>query len=93
MKTVLAAKPWVIDPSLVPLPWRDEQPYFEEKDNCKRIKIAVLWTDEVVKPHAPITRALKEVINKVRKVRGVEVVDWKPYKHEFAWELIVSQSI
>ncbi|KAM0794297.1 putative glutamyl-tRNA amidotransferase subunit A [Usnea florida] len=90
MKTVLGAKPWVLDPSLVPLPWRDEQTYFMEKKKRKRIKIAVLWSDDVVKPHPPITRALKEVINKVREVPGVEVVDWKPYKHDFAWKLIAS---
>ncbi|KAK3176528.1 hypothetical protein OEA41_007851 [Lepraria neglecta] len=92
MKTIIAAKPWVMDPSLVPLPWRDEQSYLEEND-CKRLKVAILWSDAVVKPHPPIMRILKKVVRKLRKVGGVEVVEWKPYKHDFAWELTVNLPI
>ncbi len=91
MKTVLDAKPWVADPSLVPLPWRDEESFLGEKGR-KRLRIAVLWNDAIVKPHPPVVRALEEVVRKLRKVRGVEIVDWKPYKHDFAWELIVSSA-
>ncbi|CAF9940527.1 MAG: hypothetical protein ALECFALPRED_008702 [Alectoria fallacina] len=89
MRTVLAAKPWVTDPSLVPLPWRDEESHLGKND-YKRLRIAVLWSDAVVKPHPPVLRALKEVVTKLSKVRDVEIVDWKPYKHDFAWELIAS---
>ncbi len=92
MKTVLAAKPWVTDPSLIPMPWRDDESYFQ-RGGHKKIKVAILWCDAVVKPHPPITRALKEVVKKLKEVRGIEVVDWKPYKHDFAWELIVSSTI
>jgi Asp-tRNA(Asn)/Glu-tRNA(Gln) amidotransferase A subunit family amidase len=35
-------------------------------------------------------RALREVVEKLRSVPGVEVVDWKPYKHDHAWEIISS---
>ena len=38
-------------------------------------------------------RALEEVVRKLREVGSVEVVEWKPYKHDFAWELIVSLPI
>lgn len=92
MRTVLAAKPWVTDPSLVPLPWRDEESHLGKND-YKRLRIAVLWSDAVVKPHPPVLRALKEVVTKLSKVRDVEIVDWKPYKHDFAWELIVSLAV
>ncbi|KAL2048048.1 hypothetical protein ABVK25_011085 [Lepraria finkii] len=89
MKTILAAKPWVTDPNLVPLPWRDEQSYLEENGR-KKLKVAILWSDTVVKPHPPVMRALKEVVSRLYEVGGVEVVEWKPYKHDFAWELIAS---
>ena len=46
MRTVLAAKPWMDDPSLVPLGWRDENSYLE-RGSGKRLKVAVLWNDGV----------------------------------------------
>ena len=46
MKTVLAAKPWTDDPSLVPLGWRDEKSYLQ-RESGNRLKVAVLWNDGV----------------------------------------------
>lgn len=89
MKTVITAKPWVMDPTLVPIPWRDEQSFLK-RDDRTTLRVAILWDDGVVKPHPPITRALKDVVERLAKVPGIEVTDWKPYKHDLAWELIVS---
>ena len=89
MKIVLAAKPWLIDPNLVPLPWRDQKSYLGDI-GPKRLRVAILWSDGVVQPHPPVTRALKEVVQKLRKVEGVEITEWQPHKHELAWEVIVS---
>ena len=80
------------DPSLIPLPWRDEQSYIQQGMNTK-LRVGVLWNDAVVKPHPPVTRALKEVVEKLKHVQGVEVAEWKPYKHDLAGEVIVSQRI
>ncbi|KAG7010017.1 hypothetical protein G7Y79_00001g002890 [Physcia stellaris] len=87
MRTVLAAKPWMDDPSLVPLGWRDDNSYLD-RGSGKRLKVAVLWNDGVVTPHPPVQRALKDVVARLREIDTVEVVDWEPYKHAFAWELI-----
>ena len=92
MKTVLAGKPWRTDPSLIPMPWRDTRSLLELCGRTK-LKIAVLWDDGVVKPHPPITRALTEVIRKLNEFDDVEVVRWEPYKHDLAWELIVSSDV
>ncbi len=89
MKTVLDSQPWVNDPSLVPIPWRDEQSYLNQ-DCCTTLRVAVLWDDGVVKPHPPITRALKDVVGRLNGIRGIEIVELKPYKHDLAWELVVS---
>ena len=80
MKTVLAAKPWVADPRLVPLPWRNREGFLGENGR-KGLRVAVLRSGAIVEPHPPTVRALGEVVRKLRKVRGVE---------DFAWELIVS---
>lgn len=83
MKTIIDAKPWLTEPSLVPIPWRDQDKYFATPSG-KRIKIGVIWQDGVVKPHPPVTRALHEVVDKLRTKDGVEIVDWTPYNHQKA---------
>ena len=90
MKTVLAAKPWLVESSLLPFPWRDQQSYLATPHGTKKLKVAILWSDEVVTPHPPVTRALKEVADKLKAVQGVELVDWTPYRHDEAWEIIAS---
>ncbi len=87
MKTVLAAKPWLVEPSLVPFPWNDKSSHLGDVTGTK-LKIGILWDDGVVKPHPPVIRALEEVVEKLKLVTGVELVDWKPYKHDLAWEII-----
>ncbi len=89
MKTVLTASPWINDPTLVPIPWRSGQLRLDN-DSRPILKIAVLWDDGVVTPHPPVIRALREVVERLSEKAGIEVVQWKPYKHDLAWELIVS---
>lgn len=67
--------------------WKDQSALFKKG---KKLKVAVLWDDGVVKPHPPILRALDEVVSKLKQTENVEIVDWKPYKHDLVWEIIVS---
>lgn len=85
IKTLIDAKPWCKEPSLLPFPWKEENAF-----KGKKLKIAVLWDDGVVKPHPPVLRALKEVVEKLKSKDNVEVVEWKPYKHDLAWEIIAN---
>ena len=85
MRVALGAKPWMREPSLVPFPWREGV----EKEK-PQMKIAILWDDGVVKPHPPVTRALKEVAEKLRHSEHITIVDWQPYRHDSAWEIIAS---
>ncbi|KAL8964845.1 MAG: hypothetical protein Q9197_006783, partial [Variospora fuerteventurae] len=89
MKTVLSAKPWLIEPSCVPIPWRDQDSQLTVAQN-KKLRIAVLWSDGIVKPHPPITRALTEVVTKLRDIPAIEISAWEPHKHDEAWEIIAS---
>lgn len=89
MKTVINGKPWLNEPSLVPMPWRDQESYLT-KPSGKKLKIGVIWHDGVVKPHPPVLRALEEVVDKLKDVQSVEVVEWKPYKHNEAWSILSS---
>ncbi|KAI9047341.1 hypothetical protein LZ554_008788 [Drepanopeziza brunnea f. sp. 'monogermtubi'] len=79
MSTYLSYEPWVRETALVPLPWRPVT-------LPPKLKIAILWDDGIVKPHPPITRALKEVKQKL-EAAGMDVVDWKPEGHDECWNL------
>lgn len=85
MKSLIDEQPWLHEPSLVPLPWRDTERHIPQK-----VKVGVLWDDGVVKPHPPITRVLQETVAKLSASAAIEVVEWKPYKHDYAWQLIAS---
>ncbi|KAF2402695.1 amidase [Trichodelitschia bisporula] len=89
-KTLVDRKPWLRQPCLLPFPWKEENQLPLGTDGKPRLKVAVLWDDEVVKPHPPILRALREVVGKLKDAPDVEVVTWKPYKHFQAWEIIAS---
>lgn len=89
MKTVINSKPWLNEPSLVPIPWRDQEHYLT-KPSGKKLKVGVMWHDGIVKPHPPVTRALQEVVDKLKGHESVEIVEWKPYEHDEAWSIISS---
>ena len=89
MKTIIDAKPWLSEPSLVPLPWKAKESHVA-KSPGKKLKVGVIWHDGVVKPHPPVVRALQEVVDKLKDVQSVEIVEWKPYKHDEAWTIISS---
>ncbi|KAH8674621.1 amidase signature domain-containing protein [Tricladium varicosporioides] len=86
MRAVLAAKPWLEEPELVPIPW--QWPIINPQ--VKPLKIAVMWNDGVVTPHPPIIRAMKEIVDRLKSIDNVEVVDWKPYLQDEAWAIISS---
>ena len=80
MKAYLGTSPWIKESYLVPLPWRHiELP--------QKIKIGVMWSDGVVKPHPPILRALCETVDALRRDPGFEVIDWIPVGHDKCWAL------
>lgn len=47
----------------------------------RTLKIAVLWDDGIVSPTPPVTRALKETVDRLRKA-GHEIIDWEPTWHQ-----------
>ncbi|KAF2275280.1 amidase [Westerdykella ornata] len=82
MKVIIDSQPWLTEPALIPMPWR-------EVEIPKNLKIGVLWHDNVVRPHPPVSRALRLVTERL-KTAGIEVVDFPPYLHDEAWAIISS---
>lgn len=83
-KAIVDAKPWLVDPKMLPIPWR-------QAELKQKLKIAVLWNDNICMPTPPVTRALKETAEKLKKA-GHEVVDWDPKLHAIALRLLVRSS-
>lgn len=79
MRVVLDAKPWLSNPSVFPKLWTSfkiESP----------LKVAIQWCDDIVTPHPPVTRALREV-SEACKLAGMDVVDWVSLDHGTGWEI------
>ncbi|KAL4889615.1 amidase signature domain-containing protein [Aspergillus ambiguus] len=72
-KTVVGQKPWIRDPKCLPIAWRTVQPK-------RTLKIAVLWNDGVVTPTPPVSRALKQTVQRLKEA-GHQIVDWAPTGH------------
>ncbi|KAK6203494.1 amidase signature domain-containing protein [Scheffersomyces amazonensis] len=80
VKTIVDAKPWLTDPSLVSLEWRPE--------TKQKFRLGIEWSDEVVNPLPPITRALNIVKQKLSAYHNIELVDFKPYNHSRTTEIL-----
>ncbi|RSL89370.1 hypothetical protein CEP52_014930 [Fusarium oligoseptatum] len=80
MQTLLDARPWRIDPFVYPQPWVQHR--FD-----RPLKVAVLWSDNIVLPHPPVLRALREVAAACKSA-GMKVVNWDPLDHARAWDIV-----
>lgn len=90
MQTLIGAQPWLIEPSLIPLPWRSSPAGFGSSK--KKIRVAVMSWDGIVQPHPPVQRALEEVAIRMLANELIEVVHWEATGSEEAWEILVRLS-
>jgi len=81
-KTIVDSEPWLLDPKCLPIPWRS----VEQK---KKLKLAVVWNDPLVIPTPPVTRALKETVEKLKQA-GHDIIEWDSTLHPKALQLLVS---
>jgi amidase len=73
MEALPTAKPWEIDPQVVPLPWRTDL----ATPGAKRLKVGFVVDDGVVKVQPPIARAVRTVVDAL-KAAGHEGTHAKP---------------
>ncbi|KAF4554603.1 Acetamidase-like protein 1 [Elsinoe fawcettii] len=79
-REVVRSEPWRVDPTVVPIAWRE----VEVKGT---LKIGVMWDDGLIVPTPPVKRALKETVEKLRNA-GHEVVDWAPEGHTEIYQML-----
>ena len=74
METLPCAAPWELDQHTAPVPWRRSLASLRPK----RLKIAFLVDDGVIKVQPPIERAVREVVAALRDIghEGMSCVCW-----------------
>lgn len=72
--------PWLKDPKCIEMPWRSVT-------TPEKPTIAVLWDNGIIHPTPPVTRALKETVQKL-KAKGYKILDWPSADHREAMELM-----
>ena len=85
-KVMLDYKPWMMEPQLIEIPWKDD--IARGLGIPEKLSFAILWDDGVVTPHPPIKEALEKTRDAL-VAAGHNVVDWQPLQHQYAWDLIV----
>lgn len=85
MRTVIASKPWLTEPALIPLSWSSVQIAEDQA-----LRIGIMWHDGVVLPHPPITRALTMLVRMLKQLSNVEIVDFPAYLHDESWAILSS---
>ncbi|KAL1404964.1 hypothetical protein Q8F55_008576 [Vanrija albida] len=80
MRVFAAAEPWFREPGVEVKPWR-------EVERKAKLRIGVLYDDGVVRPVAPVRRALDAAVAKL-KAAGHEVVEFAPFKSAENWDII-----
>jgi amidase len=85
MKGVLDTKPYLSDPSLVPIPWTGLQ------TPCRRLKVGIISNDGFIEPQPPVKRAISWATDLLSDPKHAEVLEIKPF-HPFnvseAWTKI-----
>ena len=95
-RSLLSSEPWLHDPAVVPIPWRqdivdvtNQRLASRSTTDYRPLKCGILWNDGVVEPHPPVRRGLSTVVDAVRNA-GHTVVDWSPPKQTTAKRVHVS---
>ena len=88
-KVMLAAEPWLNEPPLLEMPWKDNVARGDALP--ERLSIAILYEDSVVKPHPPILQALDKYKSALENA-GHDVIIWEPLDHQKGWDLIVGHA-
>jgi len=93
MKTLIGQQPWLYEPSLIKLPWKDTSKgtlLRTDSSGKRKLRIGVLADDGVVKPHPPILRGINTLVTRLREHPDIELVQFPPYTHNEAWRIISS---
>ncbi|TEY34599.1 hypothetical protein BOTCAL_0623g00020 [Botryotinia calthae] len=79
-KTLLDAQPWRQEVGLLPIPWGSREASAAEKEENRKLKIGIIYTDGVHTPHPPITRVLHSTESALKDA-GHEIIPFPTHLH------------
>jgi len=88
LRAVLSQSPWLNDPLIHEIPWREDL-YKKTLDTTRqrgKLSFGVLRHDGICQPQPPVTRAINMVVD-ILKEGGHNVIDWSPPSHSRAAEI------
>jgi amidase len=86
MKSVLSSKPYLDDPSVVPIPWTGLGTPFN-----RRLKVGIVSNDGFIEPQPPVKRAIswvKSLLSESKYADLVDVKDFKIFGAQEAWKQV-----
>ncbi|KAL2212795.1 acetamidase [Sarocladium strictum] len=84
-KSVLSRQPWLHDPAVVEIPWR-ESIFQSTLNRSKPMVFGILANDGYVAVQPPVERALRKVADTLKSL-GHILVDWDPPSHKRAVDI------
>ncbi|KAI9818939.1 MAG: Acetamidase [Pycnora praestabilis] len=87
VKSLLSQSPWLHDPLVHEMPWRDEHEKMimdfigPQHGGAGKLSFGVMKHDGIVAPHPPVRRAIETVVQVLEKL-GHKVIEWMPPSHE-----------
>ncbi|KAG5922913.1 hypothetical protein E4U42_005152 [Claviceps africana] len=78
-RVILAAKPWIEDPRIIPIPWTGMSSAASRLFPLASLRIGLMAHDEAIVPQPPVTRALAWAKAQLESA-GCQVKPFKPYK-------------
>ncbi|CAF0937784.1 unnamed protein product [Adineta steineri] len=76
-KLILETKPWLVDPKVHNIPWRND--LFEESQN-KKLCFGVIQFDQIVHLSPPVQRAINIAIKALEQA-GHQIIEWDTTDH------------
>ncbi|KAL3421610.1 amidase [Phlyctema vagabunda] len=90
VKGILSTQPWLHDPLVAEIPWRDEheQAVFDLAGSSegKQLSFGILRTDGIVQPTPPMLRAMDITVKTIERL-GHKTIDWEPPSHQRCLEI------
>lgn len=83
IKSLLATEPWLHDPLVAEIPWRDDQEQYIldlAKGAKGQLAFGIMRDDGTVRPQPPVKRALDIIVKTIEKL-GHKAVEWDPPSH------------
>ena len=87
IQSTLSQQPWLHDPGVVEIPWREELTTMPPIDGTT-LTFGIYAADGMINPLPPIKRAIEIVKSMIHKL-GHESIEWNPPSHERAVDIAV----